>query len=184
MNKRLFIAIDPPEEVREQLALLCCGLPAARWLPPYQLHITLCFIGEVDGATFLDIREALGGIIAVPFDLCVRGVGFFPPRGQPRVVWAGIERCEALMALQRKIVTLLFRMGIELENRKYTPHLTLARLQHTPAAKIGKYLVENALFAGGSFTVDRFVLYSSQLGRNGASHCAEQTYPLWRNEPA
>jgi len=183
MNKRLFIAVDPPEEVRERLALLCCGLPDARWAPPDQMHLTLCFIGEVDGAAFLDIREALTGIIAVPFDLRVRGVGFFPPRGQPRVVWAGIEQCEPLMTLQRKMVTLLFRMGIELENRKYSPHLTLARLQQTPAAKVGKYLMENGLFSGGSFTVDRFALYSSVLGRKGASHCLEQSYPMGRNEP-
>jgi len=184
MNKRLFIAIDPPEAVLEQLALLCCGLPDARWVPPDQMHLTLCFIGEVDGAAFLDIREALAGIIAVPFDLRVRGVGFFPPRGQPRVVWAGIEHCEPLMTLQRKMVTLLLRMGIELENRKYTPHLTLARLQHTPAAKVGKYLTENGLFSGDSFTMDRFTLYSSLLGRKGASHYMEQIYPLWQNEPA
>ena len=59
MNKRLFIAIDPPAEIREQLAGICCGLPDARWTPPHQLHLTLCFIGEVSGAAFLDIREAL-----------------------------------------------------------------------------------------------------------------------------
>ncbi|MDR2549013.1 MAG: RNA 2',3'-cyclic phosphodiesterase [Desulfobulbus sp.] len=184
MNKRLFIAIDPPAAVREQLALLCCGLPAARWVAPDQLHLTLCFIGEVDGATFLDLREALTEIVSAPFDLRVQGVGFFPPRGQPRVVWAGIERCDPLMSLQRKIVTRLFRMGIELENRKYTPHITLARLQHTPATKVGKYLVENGLFSGGSFIVDHFVLYSSVLGRKGASHCVEHIYSLCRDESA
>ena len=178
MNKRLFIAIDPPETVRERLGLLCCGLPDARWTAPEQLHFTLCFIGEVDGAAFLDIREALAGVTTAPFDLRVQGVGFFPPRGQPRVVWAGIEPCEPLMMLQRKMVTLLLRMGIELENRKYSPHLTLARLQHTPASKVGKYLMENGLFSGGSFTVDRFALYSSVLGRKGASHFLEQSYPM------
>lgn len=183
MNKRLFVAIDPPEAIREQLASLCCGLPDARWTPPEQLHLTLCFIGEVDGTTFLDIREALTGIAVAPFDLRVRGVGFFPPSGQPRVLWAGVERCEPLTVLQRKIATRLFQMGIELENRKYSPHITLARLQHTPTSKVGKYLAMHGLFAGGPFAVDRFSLYASVLGRKGATHCLEQAY-MFRNEGA
>lgn len=183
MNKRLFIAIDPPGPVREQLALLCCGLPDARWTSPEQLHLTLCFVGEVDGSLFLDIREALAGISGAPFTLCVRGVGFFPPRGQPRIIWAGIERCDPLMTLQRKIVTRLFQMGIEPENRKYSPHITLARLQHTPAAKVGKYLAVNGMFSSGPFTVEEFSLYLSVLGRMGATHHVEQTYALRRDEP-
>lgn len=178
MNKRLFVAIDPPEEVREQLAPLCCGLPDARWTPIEQLHLTLCFIGEVDGSTFLDICEALGEISFAAFSLQLRGVGFFPPRGQPRVVWAGVEKCESLMVLQRKITTRLFQMGIFLENRKYSPHLTLARLNQTSPARVGKYLNEHALFVSSPFTVSQFTLYSSVLGRKGASHTIEQEYQL------
>ena len=178
MNKRLFIAIDPPADIREQLTTLCCGLPDARWVQPEQLHLTLCFIGEVDGTTFLDIREALAEIVFPPFTLHLRGVGFFPPRGQPRVVWAGVAPCEPLMVLQRKIATRLFQLGVELENRKFSPHITLARLQQTPASKVGKYLAINGLFASNPFAVDRFVLYSSVLGKKGASHCVEQAYPL------
>jgi len=178
MNKRLFIAIDPPPEVRDQLTGLCCGLPDARWTPPEQLHLTLCFIGEVDGATFLDIREALEQIQAAPFSLRLQGVGFFPPRGQPRVVWAGVEKSEPLMVLQRKITTRLFQLGVELENRKFSPHITLARLKETPAAKVGKYLAINGLFTSDPFAVDRFSLYSSVLGRKGATHVVEQAYPI------
>ncbi len=176
MNKRLFVAIDPPEDIRVQLAGLCCGLPEARWTPSEQLHLTLCFIGEMEGATFLDIREALSAISFAPFSLRLQGVGFFPPRGQPRVVWAGVEKSEPLLGLQRKITTRLFQLGLELENRKFSPHITLARLQQTAPAKVGKYLEINGLFAGGPFTVDRFSLYSSILGRKGASHLVEQIY--------
>ena len=178
MNKRLFVAIDPPKEVREQLVPLCCGLPDARWTPPEQLHLTLCFIGEVDGATFLDIREALAEFSFAPFSLQLRGVGFFPPRGQPRVVWAGVEKCEPLMVLQRKIATRLFQMEVFLENRKFSPHLTLARLGQTSPARIGKYLNEHALFASTPFSVQKFSLYSSVLSRKGASHTVEQEYEL------
>jgi len=178
MNKRLFVAIDPSAEIRDQLSALCCGLPDARWTPPEQFHLTLCFIGEVDGSSFLDIREALAEITFPAFSLRLQSVGFFPPRGQPRVVWAGVEKSEPLVALQRKIATRLFNLGFEPESRKFSPHITLARLQQTSAAKVGKYLAINGLFAVAPFPVDCFSLYSSVLGRKGATHRVEQTYPL------
>lgn len=178
MNKRLFVAIDPPQQIRDRLAMLCCGLPSARWTPQEQLHLTLCFIGEVDGSTFLDIREALAEVTVPQFSLHLQGVGFFPPRGQPRVIWAGIEKSEPLHLLQRKITTRLFHLGLEPDNRKFSPHITLARLQQTPAAKVGKYLQNNGLFRSLPFLVDQFTLYSSLLGRAGALHLVEQQYPL------
>lgn len=178
MNKRLFVAIDPSQPIRDHLAMLCCGLPSARWTPPEQFHLTLSFIGEVDGSTFLDIREALTEITVPPFSLQLQGVGFFPPRGQPRILWAGIEKSEPLHLLQRKITTRLFHLGLEPDNRKFSPHITLARLQQTPAAKVGKYLQNNGLFRSLPFLVDQFSIYSSVLGRSGASHLIEQQYPL------
>ncbi len=178
MNKRLFVAIDPPQHIRDHLTLLCCGLPNARWTPPEQFHLTLCFIGEVDGSTFLDIREALAEITVPQFSLQLQGVGFFPPRGQPRVIWAGIQKSEPLHLLQRKITTRLFHLGLEPDNRKFSPHVTLARLQQTPAAKVGKYLQNSGLFRSMPYLVDQFSLYSSVLGRAGASHRIEQRYPL------
>ena len=178
MNKRLFVAIDPPDGIRDQLSALCCGLPDARWTPPEQFHLTLCFIGEVDGSSFLDIREALADIAFPAFSLRLQSVGFFPPRGQPRVVWAGVEKSESLLALQRKIATRLFNLGFEPENRKFFPHITLARLQQTSAAKVGKYLELHGLLGSEPFGVRQLLLYSSILGRKGASHIVEQVYPL------
>jgi len=178
MNKRLFVAIDPPAEIREQLVGICCGLPGARWIPPEQLHLTLCFIGEVSGSAFLDIREALEGIQVAPLSLRLQGVGFFPPRGQPRVVWAGIEKNEPLLVLQRKITTQLFQLGVEPENRKFSPHITLARLHQTPESRVGKYMEIQGLLRSEPFAVSSFLLYSSILGRRGASHTVEQKYHL------
>ena len=178
MNKRLFVAIDPPEEIREQLSRLCCGLPNARWTTPEQFHLTLVFIGEVDGSAFLDIRESLSEISVPRFTLQLEGVGFFPPRGNPRVIWAGVKNNDSLQAVQRKITTRIFHLGLEPENRKFSPHITLARLKQTPAAKVGKYLENNGLFQSFPFEVDCFTLYSSILGRNGASHVVEQVYPI------
>lgn len=178
MNKRLFVAIDPPQYIRDHLTMLCCGLPNARWTSPEQFHLTLSFIGEVDGSSFLDIREALGEVTTPQFSLQLHGVGFFPPRGQPRVIWAGVEKSEPLTLLQRKITTRLFHLGLEPDNRKFSPHITLARLQQTSVGKVGKYLENNGLFRSQPFAVDQFNLYSSLLGRSGAVHQVEQFYPL------
>lgn len=178
MNKRLFVAIDLPLEIRDQLVGLCCGLPDARWTDPEQLHLTLCFIGEVSGTAFLDIKEALAEIKAAPLLLRLQGVGFFPPRQMPRVVWAGIEKNEQLAVLQRKITTRLFVLGFEPENRKFAPHITLARLHQTPPSRVGKYLEEYGLFTTAEFGVDSFRLYSSVVGRKGARHIVEQVYSL------
>ena len=85
---------------------------------------------------------------------------------------------QPLQVLQRKIVTSMFQLGLEPDNRRFSPHLTLARLRDTPPAKVGRWLEHNGLFTTGPFTVDRFLLYSSVLGRKGASHTVEQEYLL------
>ena len=175
---RLFVAIDLPEPVREELTRISSGLPGARWTRPEQLHLTLRFIGEVDGGLFADIREELAGISAEPFSLQLDGLGVFPPRGRPRVIWAGLRRSKALLRLRNQIESALARVGIARETRKFSPHITLARLKTTPSARVGRFLEHHGLLASQPFPVDRFFLYSSQLGRNGAIHCIEAEYLL------
>jgi 2'-5' RNA ligase len=175
---RLFIAVDLPENVKEPLARLCCGLPGARWVKPEQLHLTLRFIGEVDGGMFHDIREGLAEIVGKSFTLQLDGVGFFPPRGKPRVVWIGLQQSEELLQLRNRIESCLVSLGLEPERRKFAPHITLARLKNTPPAKVGRFLENHSLFLSAPFTVEEFYLYSSQLGRNGAIHRIEAGYPL------
>ncbi|MGI6656219.1 MAG: RNA 2',3'-cyclic phosphodiesterase [Desulfobulbus sp.] len=178
MKKRLFVALDPPETIRQQLVSLCCGLRDVRWTSPDQFHLTLSFIGEVDGDAFLDIREGLAAVKAAPFDMHLRGVGFFPPRGHPRVVWVGGERTPPLLQLQRAITSRLFLLGFRPENRKFAPHVTLGRLRGAASARQGAYLREHALVALPPFPVEQFLLYSSVLGRNSAHHIVEASYPL------
>ncbi len=176
MKKRLFVALDLPESIRERLARLCTGLPSTRWVAPDQLHLTLSFIGEVDGDTFHDLSAALIQVVFDSFPMRLDGLGFFPPRGKPRVVWVGIEKNEPLLHLQRKIHTHLVRLRLPLESRKFAPHITLARLKNTPADKVGAYLETNGLFCTEPFQVDRFRLYSSVLSQKGALHYIEQEY--------
>lgn len=175
---RLFIAIDLPSSVGERLLLMCCGLPGARWLDPEQMHLTLRFIGDVDSTVFNDVREALTGIHGKPFALQLEGVGFFPPRGNPRVVWAGIRKNEPLVQLRNRVESVLVRAGLEPEGRKYSPHITLARLQSTPGSKVGAFLAHNGMFMSEEFSVAEFFLYSSVLNSKGAKHYKEEGYSL------
>lgn len=175
---RLFVAIDLPETVQQQLAGLCFGLPGAHWVEAEQIHLTLRFIGEVDGAMFRDIREELAGVRSVPFAMQVQGLGYFPPRQSPRVLWAGVAKNEALVLLRNRVEGVMVRCGLEPEGRKFAPHITLARLRDTPLSRLTKFLAGNALFASESFTVVDFNLYSSQLTAQGAIHQLEASYPL------
>jgi 2'-5' RNA ligase len=175
---RLFVAIDFPEPVRRELALLCFGLPDARWVPPEQLHLTVRFIGEVEGSVLLDVRDALGDVRAAPFDLRLRGMGHFPPRGRPSVLWAGVDGGDGLRVLHDRVEAAVTRAGLPPEARNFAPHVTMARLKGTHPRRVADYLTEHALFSVGPFAVESFHLYSSVLGPKGAAHTLEASYPL------
>jgi len=175
---RLFVAIDLPADVKEQLRPLCGGLPGARWVDGEQLHLTLRFIGEVDGGVRREIEGGLAEVQAAAFPLALQGVGHFPPRGQPRVVWVGVEKSHPLIHLHGRVERALAEAGVDRDGRKFSPHITLARLTATPATRVGRYLEEFGLFRTQPFPVDEFTLYSSTLTRHGAVHTPEATYPL------
>ncbi len=100
---RLFVSIELPALVRAEMNRLQCDVPGARWAPVEQLHLTLRFIGELDGLARRDAEAALDEVEAAPFELLLAGVGHFPPRGQPRVLWVGVEPSPALLELHERI---------------------------------------------------------------------------------
>jgi len=110
---RLFVAIDLPEDVKNHLSLMSYGMPGARWVDDDQVHLTLHFIGEVDGGVFEDLREALGEIKCATFTITLSGTGHFPPRGKPTILWAtifGISLCLILrvsFASRNSVVVLI-----------------------------------------------------------------------------
>jgi 2'-5' RNA ligase len=174
---RLFVALPLPEDVADSLLALEQGVPGARWSTRAQLHLTLRFIGEVDGRDASAIDETLAAISAPPFTLQLKGVGAFGGK-TPRALWAGIAASDALVHLQRKIESAIQRLGFPAEERKYTPHVTLARLRGTPAGRVMDYLSDHALYASGSFEVKQFALFSSRLNSNGSIYVIEREYPL------
>lgn len=175
---RLFVAIDFPEQIKQAIGRLAFGLPGAKWVPEDQIHLTLRFVGEVQGDVFKDLREDLHAVRAEPLNIQLRGLGYFPPRKTPRVLWIGLEKNDALAALRNKVESVAVKNGLEPEVRKFSPHVTIARLKDTPLQRLTNFLAGNNLFALPAFYVSDFHLYSSMLTPKGAIHTVEQTYQL------
>ena len=174
---RLFVAIALPDAIAASLERLQGGVPGAHWISRNRMHLTLRFIGEVDGLQATAIDDALKTVSAPPFQLALHGVGQFGKRN-PAALWAGVETNGELAHLQRKIESALQRSGLPPEARKYTPHVTLARLKGAPRGRVMDYLTDHALFAAPPFTVEGFVLYSNTLSAGGSVYRAEQAYRL------
>lgn len=174
---RLFAALELPETVRMQLSLLQGGIPGARWTMSENMHLTLRFIGEVDGAVARDIDDVLADIREPSFELSLKGVGEFGGK-EGRALWAGVAAGEALQHLAAKIESALQRMGLPAETRKYSPHVTLARLRDVPVSEIQRFLSTHAMFKSPTFEVRQFALFSSQQSAKGSRYRVESTYPL------
>ncbi|MFN4284269.1 MAG: RNA 2',3'-cyclic phosphodiesterase [Alphaproteobacteria bacterium] len=175
---RLFVAIELPEELRERLALMQGGVPGANWVDPDNFHVTLRFIGETAESAIADIDETLARIVAKPFDLSLAGMDTFARGREPTSLWVGVERAEPLMSLQKRIDQALTRAGFPTDEKRYTPHVTLARLQRAPEARLAGFIAEHNLFRAEPFRVERFTLFSSQLGSAGPVYSVEADYPL------
>jgi 2'-5' RNA ligase len=175
---RLFIAIDLPEAVRREVEGMGRSIANANPVATEQLHLTLKFIGEVEGSRLLDIRDALTEIFLPKFSLALKGVGTFPPRGMPRILWVGVKTGEHILPLRNAIERTLAVINIPRDNKKYIPHLTIARLKDSPILQLQRFLAGNAFFQTAEFSVESFHLYSSKLTRKGALHTIERSYPL------
>ena len=124
-----------------------------------------------------EVASLLGRVRRTPFELRFDGLSSFGGR-QPRAVIAALAPTPALMELQAEHERLMQRVGLEPEGRKYTPHVTLARLRDSSSHQVADYLSTRALFAPLPFTVSRFVLFSSRASVGGGPYVVEAAYPL------
>lgn len=175
---RLFVAIDLPEEARSAIRDLQRPIPGGKWVDMAQFHLTLRFIGDADESLFARIRDELAGIASPSFSLSLRGVGCFPPKRDPRVLWVGIDRSEGLLGLRNLVEASLVRSGLEPEERSFSPHITIARLRGVKLAALSPFLRDHERFSVQPFPVSEFILYSSTLTPRGAIHRKEAVYPL------
>jgi 2'-5' RNA ligase len=174
---RLFVALGVPERVAQSLMLIQGGVPGARWLAREQMHMTLRFIGEVDGRDAAMLDDALAGILAPAFSLQLHGVGQFGNK-QPHTLWAASRKNEALEHLQKKVDSAIRRVGQPQDAHKFTPHVTMGRLRHPEPAKVMEWLTYHALYTSAEFEVGAFHLYSSKLTSDGSIYRIEQSYDL------
>lgn len=176
--ERLFVSIPVPAAIKQHLTLLRSGLPGARWQTSEQMHLTLRFIGEVDGARAADIHCALSTVKAETFTLELAGVGIFGPRGRERILWAGVAENFTLRQLRDRIESALVRAGLPRNSRKFHPHVTIARLNNVPKGRLNDFVGGKVGFRSAPFQADTFALYSSFLSQSGAIHRVEASYPL------
>jgi 2'-5' RNA ligase len=174
---RLFSAIEIPRSIAERLTTLRSGLSGARWIDPENYHLTLRFIGDVDGATARDFTNALGGIDVPPFELRLRGLGSFGGN-KPRAIFADLAPSESLDSLRRANERAAREAGLPPEGRNFKPHVTLARLRGARADAVAAYLERQGGVVAEPFTVNRFVLYSSRNSVGGGPYVIEAAYDL------
>ncbi|MCA8973657.1 MAG: RNA 2',3'-cyclic phosphodiesterase [Planctomycetes bacterium] len=171
---RCFLALDLPAPVRNYLdrtARESLRKGKVKWVVPDQLHVTLVFAGEVEGETASALRDAMLAVAARPLTLALNGLGHFPPRGEPRVIWAGLSGdTDDLVRLQDALATRAEAAGVTRDKRPFTPHITLGRVK----SPFGAYAIPDELQEVGPtlrdkpFVASRLTLYESELSRQGS----------------
>ncbi len=177
---RSFIAIELPDELKSELVQLEAQLKSGRqsgvkWVDPYSIHLTLKFLGSiavdrVEGITRA-MEEAARGIY--PFRLEVKGLGVFPNFRRAQVAWVGLSgEVDKLDQLQKRLEPSLTSLGFAPESRRFTPHLTLARLRNQVSLderqRFGQLITGTAFEADCAIEADAISLIRSQLTREGA----------------
>jgi 2'-5' RNA ligase len=193
---RIFIGIDLGPEVRERIARFLEGVqgfaPEARWVRPESLHITLKFIGEQTPERVEAITERLRRIEGCTFEIRCAEYGFFPTAKSARVFWIGIQAGPQLAELAGSIDAAVAEFGIPREDRAFSPHLTLARGggksgspkwrkgdgPNSVFATLEKRLAAMGELDFGKMTAREFILYQSQLSREGSKYTKLQRFPL------
>ncbi len=175
---RLFVALDLPWEVKEELSELSFNLPGARWVPTDNFHLTLRFIGEASRLQAEEIDLALATMRGRSFAFSLCGLGWFEKNGRVSAIWAGVERNEQLARLQAKVETALHRIGLSPDRRRFTPHVTLARLDAPVTPNLARFVQANNLYRSAAIRADNVTLFSSFLGKDQPTYTPEAEYAL------
>ena len=185
---RTFIAVELPNNVRafltQEITRLGQALPGVRWVDPESLHLTLAFLGELDGEALAAAKTATqeAATAGAPFTLRTDAIGTFGPRQAPRVIWIGVQGETArLLATQETLTQRLEKAGFPREQRQYSPHLTLARLKAPLAAEALTKLVQRqreSVQASASWRANELSVMKSEFLRGSAHYTRLQAYPL------
>lgn len=173
-GKRLFVAIELSESIKASLVRLNPGIAGARWLSADQMHLTLGFLGPVDPKTEEKFREQLLIIRWSPFFLPVAGLGTFPAKGRPNIIWIGVGAGHPhLFQLHKRVQDAALAAGLEPDLKPWHPHISLARCREVSAESVRPFLKANAAFDAGMIRVESFRLNSSVLTPAGSVYTSE-----------
>lgn len=173
---RLFIAIELPEEIKKSLVDLQREIPGMTWTKISNLHLTLCFIGEVGLEQKARIQEGLGRVCAHPFSLSLSGLGMFFKKTQA-VLWAGLQESSSLSTLKNDMVAALADLAeLPRAQGRFTPHITLGRMKKPDKKVLQEFVAQFSDVAQGTFRVEHMTLFRSILAPGGARHVVEERY--------
>jgi RNA 2',3'-cyclic 3'-phosphodiesterase len=166
---RMFVAIRPPEDVRDLLLDAMEDSANFRWQDEEQLHLTLRFVGEVERPVADDLAAELARIRAPQFELRVAGTGRFEQRSSG-ALWAGVEPRALVAALAAKVERACLAVGLDPERRAFHPHITLARWKGRRGHEVARFLERTRGLSSDPFDVGDFILFESRLSRHGAHY--------------
>lgn len=174
MSKRLFVAIDLPDSTQKMLAALDPQIRGVRWVEAEQMHLTLGFFGDVAEDIDLKLRERLSAIEFGAFFLPIIGLGTFPSKAPPKVIWIGVGRGHPhLFQIHKRVQEAALGAGLEPELRPFHPHITVARCRDVSPSALRSFLKTNADLDLGLLRVAEFHLYASKLTPAGPIHTRE-----------
>jgi len=182
---RSFIAIDLPEDLKEELKKFQSRLKKSKadvkWVRPESMHITLRFLGYLTPEEIEKAKTAINTVAKrfAPFQIQVRGWGTFPEKGRPRVIWTGLEQgAEILEQIFNQLEKELVKLGFDKADKKFVPHLTLGRIKTSKNLKdLIEYLNKEGTKTYGNFWAEKIILFKSDLKPEGA------IYSIIKDEP-
>jgi 2'-5' RNA ligase len=176
--KRLFVAINPPKSIQQGLIDLNPHIDGVYWTGGDQMHLTLGFFGDVPELAEVNLREKLSAIEFRAFFLPIAGIGTFPAKGSPKILWIGVGAGHPhLFQLHKRVQEAALGVGLEPDLRPWHPHITLARCRDVTGGTLQKFLKSKADLDAGMFRVDAFHLYCSDLTPAGPIHTCQLSIP-------
>ncbi|QLK24685.1 RNA 2',3'-cyclic phosphodiesterase [Natrinema zhouii] len=183
---RLFVSVDLPDDLAEPVADLQDEFADASGLnftDPEQAHITMKFLGNVDDDRVSDLERALSAAVADadidPFTVRYGGLGVFPSLEYISVVWLGVEDGgDELVRLHEAVEDRTTAMGFDAEDHDFTPHVTLARMEHAGGKELVQELVRERDPTVGETRVDEIRLTESTLTDEGPVYSTVESFPL------
>lgn len=174
---RLFTGLELSEDTALDLKMMQTGVLGARWVDAENFHITLRFIGDIDDSLGREVAHALERLAMKPFAVVVKGVGVFGGN-KPHAIIAYIEENADMRRLQLAQERICQSLGLEAENRKFIPHVTLAKLRDPDPVDLRRFIESHALYRSQTFVATSFMLFSSRPLRGGGPYAVEESYAM------